>query len=120
MGMITRLFKWLLVKAKCEFIHSDVAENFTPFRIMETRIDECRSLTFSVMKDRRKRPLLTFSKTFLVKAEIHHDLPDRLKEYNDIQLLAIDIFFSYFFSDEVVSDVLLNNYLDKMINDLKK
>jgi len=120
MGMITRLFKWLLVKAKCEFIRSDMADNFTPFRVMETRIDEGRSLTFSIMKDRRKRPLLTFSKTFLVKAEIHHDLPDRLKEYNDIQLLTVDVLFASVFTDEVVSDVLLNHYLDKIISDLKE
>lgn len=118
MSILNYLFKVLVARSECAFIRSMADDSFKPFRVLETKLNDGRQLQFSVMKDRRKKHKLTLARTFLVKAEIHKDLPERLTIYNHIQFLTINVPYAFLFNDRIVSEVLLHFYLDKMIDDL--
>lgn len=122
MSILNYLFKVLVHRSECAFIRSSAADNLKPFRVLETKLNDGRHLKFSVMRDRRKTNRYLFNlslkQTFLVKAEIHKDLPEKLTIYNNIQFLTINVPMAFLFNDRIIGEVLLHFYLDKMISDL--
>lgn len=119
-GLSRKLFSWFVVNSQCLFIRTESIMNFKPFKIMESVSDDNRKVVFKIMHDRRKHFRFMPYTTFLVEVEIHTDNEDRLKEFSKIQLLAIDVFGAFMFSNSIIGDVLLNHYLDRMLEKLSE
>jgi hypothetical protein len=109
------LFRYFVSRSKFIFIHVDNFKTWTPFRRLEVTLSDGKLLIFSILHNRRRRHWMNLCVTYLIHVEIHHGLHDNLHSFIRDHLLTIDVWGGFLFRDKIVGDVLMENYLDRMI-----
>ena len=115
MTMMQLLFKFLVSRAQFMFIHVYSFHEWTPIRKLELTFNDDRKLSFSILHDRRKRNFFDFHVTYLIYIKILEDKMGSLSRLNNHHLLTLDVPFGFMFSDKIVANAILDNYLDIMI-----
>lgn len=113
------LFKYLVSRSKFIFIGNNSAKNWAGFRKLEVTLSDDRQLIFSFLHNRRRRSAWDIFITYMVHVEVNVETNDGLTELLENNMLTVDVPFGSWFSNDVVGDVLIENYLDNIINILK-
>lgn len=119
--MLEKIFKWIVTQTGYYFITTTTNRTYSAFRAMEICLDNNRTIKFSIAKDARKKPVwqrLCLIETFLVFAEINTNFSSALLVAGKNKLVVMNVPLGRLFSDEMIGEVLLDIYLDKLIDDL--
>lgn len=120
-NIVKRLLRWWIHNHSYAIVkNSKHINGYLPFKTLHSTTTSGQDIEFSVMHSRRRPKGINFHNKYLVKVSVHKDLPSDLQEFNDVQLMTVDIFGGFIFPDKLVAEILLELYVDNMLKTLKE
>lgn len=118
MPILNVFFKWLLNKSKKEIKRLSHIENFEAYKKLSVETNSSVTMIFEIMKDRRRKSLLSTTKTIIIKIIIPETHSHKLNYYNNMSIIIYDVPFGRFFNDDLITNTLIDYCADQLLKEV--